>query len=477
MVEVGENIFIIDGRYVIRKTSRRLRETIGAESEAQLVGKTCYQIFFHKDQPCKNCPVQRSIARRAPLQEELMDPIRLKRRVKATPVINGDGVSAVIVDCIDEHTAAALSTLEPQAGGQGREPMPTSKPMPDAEPVRAVLVDGKFTILFMNSAAKALVQPGLQSGVGHLLFSALSFYNQPQVRSLLERFAGDHRRESFSFLHPFAYGGEAVEFTFIRLPLAGKPDALLLLSRTKSRMHEIHSDLLHREKMHLLSRFAAKIAHDFRNYLAPMSTDIEFLKSDMISVTSLDGMFELLEYVEKLQGKINEMVCALETLEALKPYRPEKVEEIDLGKLITRAAAAALLSRPHPHNDIIVAPSEVLPTIMGIETHLEKALVDLFRSLLNMAGENGRLRISAHPLYEQNVLAIVIQVNSPLEGFVDVGTLMNEFVSGKEPLIKNRLGFLTAYGVVLNHNGSLTFSRRENGRSEIIIRLPRLQRA
>ncbi len=471
-MDVGENIFIIDPNYVIRKTSRRLRDKVGAQSDKQLVGHACYKVFFQEEQPCRDCPVASCIKQRIPLQQELTQPERPPRRVRATPVIDGEGVSAIIVDCVDDRVRASLEQKPASAPNRNRLSRSSSD---SASPLRIVLIDDHFNILLISKSAAALLQPPLTSGIGMNLFAAMPLYGRPDIRSELDHFITAEESESLTFKAPVEpYGEELIEHTFVRLSLRGRPSAVMLLSGTP-RGDDFAA--MQREKVKLLSLFASKIVHDFRNLLAPVTAEIEFLKSDMISVTSIDGMFQLLDYVDKVQSKIGEMVGALEMLEALKPHREENVTEIDAGKLVSRAASLALLQKPYPQSDIAVALGDDLPLLYGVEASLERALIEVFRGALNAAGEKGRVAVNCSYQHERpGGFVISVRVDAPVPQLADADALLNEFVRSNGKMNKSSIGFLAAYAAVLNHGGTLKVTPRTDRQSEIIIRLPRHDR-
>lgn len=475
MVNVGENIFIIDPHYVIRKTNRRLRSRLNADNDRQLIGQICHRLFFHSETPCPECPVARSVAYRTPVEEEIPNNSHAKRLVKATPVLDDrQQVTSIIVNCLDDIESIGRSPAEDTPVAVPLPPSAEQSSRP--EPYRVVLIDAEFSILLMSKSVQPFLRGSLSSGIGQNLFAALPCYSQAAVRQQIERFVADESCEAMTFnARADFYSEEWIAHTLIRLSMRGRTGAIVILSepqQTEAAPEKLH---LQKERIRLVSDFSSKIAHDFRNFLAPITADIEFLKSDMVNIGGVEGMFKAMEHVEKIQAKLNEMVEVLETLELLKPHRSAHITEINVGQWVNRAATVAMLGKPFPGNNIAVTVGEDLPFLYGIEATLDRSLIDIMRTLFVVGGEHCRLRLSAHFIHEKKgQFVIKIRANTPVGAPADFDALLNDFIGAKGRMEKTKANLLSAYSTILSHDGSMELFKLTEEETEVLIKLPRV---
>lgn len=482
MVDVGENIFIIDPQFVIRKTSRRLRTKLGVECDKQLVGHVCHRFFYNSDTPCENCPVSRSIAYQTSVEEKLPGSSYSKGPVKATPVIDNQGrVASIIVDCLEDSVVLPDFSRKPFSTAQPSASAPQDQPenmahFPVQNLYRVVLIDIELNILLMSKTAQTLLRSSLNTGIGENLFAALPHYSQSVVREKIERFISEENEEKLSFnAHADYYSEEWIEHTLVKLSMRGRTGAILIISSPQALASEQEKSRFHKDKLKMISQFSGKISHEIKNHLSLISTNMEFLKNDMIGVTSIDGMFKLFDYIDQVQGKISQMVSILDALDAIKPHRPSSITEIDMGQLASRSVTMALLSKPFPENDISLAVGQELPLLYGVEVNLERALIELLRSLLTNAGDKGVLNISCNFIQDKKGQFIIkIRVNSAVVSEADMDALLNDFISPKDRLDKSKVGLITAYATILNHDGSLELFKINAEETEVLIKLPRM---
>jgi nitrogen-specific signal transduction histidine kinase len=482
MAEDGENIFIIDPQFVIRKTSRGLRAKLGLEHDKQLVGHVCHHLFYNSDAPCEKCPVSRSIARQSLVAERVSGKSHLPCPVKATPVVDDQGrVASIIVDCLEDSMVLAGLNPKPFStaalsvnASPSREENTAQFPVQNL--FRVVLIDNELNIILMSRTAQTLLRSSLKTGIGENLFAALPYYSQSAVREKIEQFIAEENEEKTSFnARADYYSEEWIEHTLVKLSMRGRSGAILIISNPPAHSAEQDKSRFHKEKLKMISQFSGKISHEIKNHLALISTNMEFLKNDMISVNSIDGMFKLFEYIDQVQEKISKLVGILETLDAIKPHRPNSITEINMGQLASRSVNMALMSKPFPENDITLTVGQELPFLYGVELNLERALIELLRSFLLNAGIRGALNVSCNFIHDKKGQFILkIRVNSAVASETDMDALLSDFISSKGQLDKSKIGLIAAYATILNHDGSMEIFKINAEETEVLIKLPRM---
>ncbi|RPI00970.1 MAG: PAS domain-containing sensor histidine kinase [Calditrichaeota bacterium] len=480
MVNIGENILILDPNFVIRKLSKRLNTKLGIVDDKLIVGQHCHQIIFKSSTPCENCPVFRSMAYHTPVEEELPVDAMSTRRVSATPLFDDQGrATAVIVDCLGDlkaHPVFNAQHLDAESGN-GRYTSPyvqTPKELAD-KLYRVILIDREFTILLMSKSVETLVGQSGIYGIGQNLFTVLPFYTQFAIREKIERFLYNEKEERLTFEERADYYAEEwVQYEITRLSTRGRTDALLIISRPIDRIKLERKQQTSRDVLRMMSHFSAKTAHEIKNPLSLLSTNLEFIKADMISVDSMDTTFKLMDYIDVMQIQIQKIVAILDTLNSLKLNKLSTIDEINPGQLLTRSISMALMSRTSTKHEIIDTIADDLPPLYGSDPNLERAFIELFKALLSYAGDQGKLYVSLTYVGEnKDQFILKIRVQAVLENFGDLEKLLEAFFSPEHRLEAKSMGLVISYATVLNHNGIMEVLQSKEGETEVLIKLPR----
>lgn len=483
---MADNIFFIDSDYAIQKVSRRLAQQIGIEHGGQLVGKRCFNYFYHLDQPCSGCPVSRSITFKTVVEEDI--PVAGQnshsdiRHAVATPVIDDyNDVRQVIVACLGVETLLHSNVSEAVGSANQERKAVAQLPIEHTEAnaadvICAMLVDKELNIILSNQWQAA---PGFGKGeasVGQNLFSAAPFYNQEPVRTKIKEFiAHDNEQQTVFQTKADIYSDHWLEHQIYNLLGQSRIEAWLIISKQSRDASSTNSTALLADKVAMLSRFASRISHDIKNPLALISTSVDFLKSDLANVNTLDGVHKLEEYIDQVQDQVNRVVDLLDTVNALKVHSMDTIAETDAAELLDRCVTIALLSKSFPGNEIEMNIAGPLPPIYAHEINLERALSELFKSLLKNGGEHGRLEINlayVGDLDEQFIFKI--HTNIVQQTALDLDELLNEFfTSGNRFNIEN-LGLIIAYATIINHSGEMRVLTLDTGELEVLIKLPRV---
>jgi len=486
MNDVADNVFFIDGDYAIQKVSRKLSQQIGIEHGGRLVGKRCFNFFYNLEQPCSGCPVSRSITFKTVVEEDIPavgeNGHRDIRHAVATPVIDENNeVRQVIVACLGDKVFPQPG--EGGASGSGARERKAVAQLPlehteanTAGVICAILVDKELNIILANQWQDA---PGFGNGkniVGQNIFSAAPFYNQPPVRKKIEDFVfhADEQQTSFQTKSDI-YSDNWLEHQIYNLLGQARIEAYLIISKQNPDASFTNSTALLADKVAMLSQFASRISHDIKNPLALISTSVEFLKNDLTNVNTLDGVHKLDEYIDQVQDQVNRVVDILDTVNALKVHSMDTISETDAAELLDRCVTITLLSKPFPGNEVEMKVAGPMPLMQVHEINLERALAELFKSLLKNAGENGRIDINlayVGDLDEQFIFKI--HTNIVRQAALDLDEIMNEFfASGNRFNIEN-LGLAIAYATIINHSGEMSVLTLDTGELEVLIKLPRI---
>ncbi|MHA1806777.1 MAG: PAS domain-containing protein [Candidatus Thorarchaeota archaeon] len=89
---LGYPTMIVDPSHTICGANRVLLETFGFESETDLIGKKCFSVFHHTDEPIPNCPVDAVIRSHHPeISNEEIDQLGRLFKVSTIPAFDDSG--------------------------------------------------------------------------------------------------------------------------------------------------------------------------------------------------------------------------------------------------------------------------------------------------------------------------------------------------------------------------------------------------
>ena len=81
-------------------------------TDAELAGRHCYEIWHHKDEPCKDCPVLKAKETRKPQSAEMQTPEGRYWSIRGYPVLNDDGEVISLVEFGQEITGRKQAEAE-----------------------------------------------------------------------------------------------------------------------------------------------------------------------------------------------------------------------------------------------------------------------------------------------------------------------------------------------------------------------------
>ena len=484
MTDAGDNIFFVDNDYAIQKISRKLSQKIGVSNGTDLVGRRCHDYFFQLEKPCDHCPVSRSITFQTVVEEDIQidvnDSRRGSRHAVATPVMDhNNNVRQIIVDCLGSSLLSNSRAPELRELGSANKPLP-QLPMEDVDTesintIGALLFDKDFNIILSNQWLEIAGFGWGENHIGRNLFSVAPFYNQAPVRKKIKDFMHSNTTGQILF-HSKAdiYSENWLEHHIYKLVGQSKIDAYLIISKINQSNVFMDSRALMAEKATMLSKFASRLSHDIKNPMALISTSMEFLKTDLAKVNTLDGIYGLVDYMDQVQDQVNRVIDILDTVNALKVHSMDTISESDAEELLDRSVTIALLGKTFPNSDIRMKVAGPLPPIHVAEINIERAFSELFKSLLNQAGENGLLDINLAYIGDlDETFVFKIHTNIVQKTVLNLDEMMHEFFSSGNRFNISNLGLAIAYATIINHSGEMHVLTLDSGELEILIKLPR----
>lgn len=245
------------------------------------------------------------------------------------------------------------------------------------------------------------------------------------------------------------------------------------LATALDQLRASQEQVIRRERMHALGRMANGIAHDFNNTLAPIVgfSELLLLKPEMAADSSrlrsyLEMIYHAAKDAAKVVSRLREFYRHRDSSEALTP--------IILNELIQQVVS---FTQPRWKDEALAAGITIdmrlefgnVPTIVGNESELREAMVNLIFNAADAIEKRGRITIRT----EVHGRWAVITVS-------DNGTGMTEEVRARclEPFFTTKgelgsgLGLGSVYGIVQRHEGELDIKTEAGRGTSVTLSIP-----
>ncbi|MBN1478943.1 sensor histidine kinase [candidate division KSB1 bacterium] len=237
---------------------------------------------------------------------------------------------------------------------------------------------------------------------------------------------------------------------------------------------ELFQTRLCREQTKALSAFASRMAHDIKNVLALISTNVDSIVQETQAQAAHLDSNKIAEQAAKIQHHIENIVELVDVANSLKVHNWETIAESDLADMLSRVLTLTQLNQPYAHLDIQLEIADNLPRIITSEIYLERALNELLRSILSNSVENGIVNIHLDYVRDGDYFIFVIRCRQDQNIFDDLRSMIQQFYTQKKSCDKTKIGLLIAYASILVHNGSMNYRLLEDGEFSIVFKLPRV---
>lgn len=306
-------------------------------------------------------------------------------------------------------------------------------------------LDGAGRVLYVNPAGSQLLGYSPEELVGRCAADCL---DAQQLRpENLEAIAGDNldheaqARTSDGGRIPIGYSASVLESN-------GRGARFIVMFKDLTDIKRTASELRRLDRLSVLGRMAAELAHEMKNPLASLTGAVELLR------TGGERDERLLALVYREAMRLNAIVR--DFLDFAQP-RPLELAPADLCELVAELAES-LRHHPEAKNVLVEldAPEEELVAICDKE-RLFQALLNIGINALEAMAGQGRLRISLRRGVHGEA---VIEISDTGPGIPDVELekIFSPFYTTKPTGVG--LGLATALGIVAGHGGSITAHSR-----------------
>ncbi len=470
---IGRRVFVVSRDLELLAANRQALR----EDEPVFEGRKCYEYFFGRESPCPDCLVMevlrtgRLVSRRT--REAGLGSNR-QQCLQASPIFRGDQMEAVAVLDADLAHLDNLETELTRSNAFLRNLIMSSVD-------GIIAADMKGNILIFNEAAAEIG--------GYSIDEALTELN------IRDFYPGDGAREVMRRLRNEDHGGKgklkSYEVEILRKDGTRVPirlSAAIVYEGDREvasvgffydlreklemerRLQKTQIQLLQAEKMASLGKLAAGVAHQLNNPLGGITLYAQLMMEEYaLEDAAKEDLQRIIEDAERCRNTVREL------LEFARQTRQE-IRLNDLNRAISQTLF--LLENQSLFQNIKIV-KDLDPNLPPVPSDIQQLNHTFMNIILNAAEAmegNGELRIETR-LSEDGAHAL-IRISDTGPGIPPevLPHIFEPFFTTKEEGKGTGLGLSLAYGIIENHNGTIT-AKSEVGRgTTFTIRLPLAQK-
>jgi len=254
-------------------------------------------------------------------------------------------------------------------------------------------------------------------------------------------------------------------FGFIGVSINNMVDAQ---TKEHNRSHQLEKELHQQDKMAVLGKLIAGVAHEVKTPLAIIKTRIqiwqEALKhhSENKETISEESMKLVVNEIDRLSKLVKRLLIFSKPISS-------KLQNIDLNILLNRTLNFIKVEKNHDKINFETSFEKDLPVIMGDSNGMAQVFLNLVMNSVEAIPEDGKICLTTNFLKEDNVVQITITDNGKGIDEEVKDRIFDPFYTTKEN--GTGLGLSIAQEIVKAHNGKIEFTN-ENDRTVCKIMLP-----
>jgi signal transduction histidine kinase len=227
----------------------------------------------------------------------------------------------------------------------------------------------------------------------------------------------------------------------------------------------IRKQLIQTERLALVGRLLASVAHELNNPLQAIQNAIFLVKEEEgISEQGQQDLAIILSETNRLVNLIDRL------RDTYRPVLSEEFRRIQLNEIVKNVHALTATHLRHLKVAYDFQPEPQLPTIFGMPDQLQQVILNLFMNAAEAMPEGGQLRVSTSGVPEND--EILLSVSDTGTG-IDLSILpdiFDAFVTSKES--GTGLGLSISHSIVERHSGRIQAVNNPDGGATLMIWLP-----
>lgn len=437
-------------------------------------GKHCHQVFYHRPEPCENCPARKVMETGGPSLRDLSSGALSKQKracLYAYPIIDDDGQEVLT---IFNFELPALDGLEEELRRANRFLYNLLQSACDG--VIAADMSGKI-VIFNDEAAKI---------TGHTVEAALEHLN---ITAIYER---DGAREVMRHLRSDQYGGKG-KLKKYRINAIGKNGEKFPISlyasiiydekgneagsigffhdlreriHIQKKLEKTQLQLIQSEKMASLGKLSAGVAHQLNNPLGGITLYTKLMLEDYdLEDNAKEDLYRILKDAQRCRDTVKELLeFARQTRQFMKP--------LSINMAIDRTLYLIKNQTLFHNISIKKQMTPFVPLVMADSQQLGHVFMNLIINAAQAMDGNGTLTITTRESAAKDQVVIEINDTGPGISSENLEHVFEPFFTTKEEGKGTGLGLSVVYGIIENHGGTITARSIPGRGSAFTIELP-----
>jgi PAS domain S-box-containing protein len=255
-------------------------------------------------------------------------------------------------------------------------------------------------------------------------------------------------------------------------PLTRTQDTrILVYLRDITEQREMRQQLIQAEKMTLMGRLAAGIAHEIRNPLSAIALNLQYL------VTKIDQYPELREALQDALEGTKRIESVIENTLNLARFTPPVLHEEQINELVRQVLGFVRISvqQKEVHFDTALTPE--LPAVHVDAKQIQQVILNVVQNAIDASAESGRVHVATAvepwPAGDGgNGHAIVVKVRDHGKGITAEQRkhLFEQFYTTKKG--GTGLGLTISRQIMEKHRGEIRFDIPEGGGTLVRLLFP-----
>jgi PAS domain S-box-containing protein len=463
---LDREMIVVSPDHRILATNRYTAEKRGK----QIVGSTCYDIYFEFSTPCDDCPACRVLQNGKPILRHSPKSLLESERVSCYPIYSNGAIEALLMVDFD---LPRLGKLEEQL----RRSNAFLKNMLNSAVDGVIAADRRGKIFIFNESAAEVSGYTVQEALETLYIQDLypdrgAWDIMQKMRS--EDYGGTGKLKEYH-VDVLGKNGEKIPISLYasiiyedneEVGSIGFFHDLRIRLRLKKELEAAQIQLLQNEKMASLGKLAAGVAHQLNNPLGGIMLYSRLIQEEYdLTEPAKEDLSRILKDAERCRDTVKELLVFARQTRQEKHFH-------DINKALTRTLF--LLEKQVLFQNILIETrlSADIPQVLGDIQQLNHVFMNI---ILNAAqAMDGRGNLSISTTLSPDAQNVIVKISDTGPGIPDevLPHVFEPFYTTKEEGKGTGLGLSLAYGIVESHQGKIAARNNPGQGSVFVIELP-----
>ena len=340
-------------------------------------------------------------------------------------------------------------------------------------PTGVLTINRNGVVTAVNPTAEAVLKRRAGDLLGHSYESV--FGNGEIIREVLDEALRNNKHMSQKDV---PYGGINGRPQTIRVSTVelrgddGRPAGVLLQAQDVTEWLGLEQRVRVAEKLAALHTLSAGVAHELRNPLSAMDLNLHLLQEELQDQGPLTS--RTAHYVQVLNAECRRLSAILDNF--MKFARPSSLSahDVDVHRIIEHIAALMQLEAQEHKIHLEHTIEDDLPTVLGDETQISQALVNVVVNAFHAMAGGGRCHIAATTCVSEGTRWVELSVRDTGVGIPEeaLPRLFDPFYTTKTS--GSGLGLAIAYRIMQDHGGGISVSSVPGSGTAVTLRFPAL---